>query len=102
MQQAAEAVKAKHGGLDILVCNAGFAFKGDAFDEHVARTTLGINYFGTLKNIEVLFFLWNFYFLNSSDCRLLLFLILFLLLFLFLLFFKSVLFFNYFERFARH
>jgi len=39
----------KHKGLDILVNNAGMAFKGDAFDENVARVTLGTNYFGTLE-----------------------------------------------------
>jgi NAD(P)-dependent dehydrogenase (short-subunit alcohol dehydrogenase family) len=30
-----------NSGLDILVNNAGMAFKGDAFDENVARITLG-------------------------------------------------------------
>jgi NAD(P)-dependent dehydrogenase (short-subunit alcohol dehydrogenase family) len=30
-----------------LVNNAGMAFKGDAFDENVARTTLSCNYYGT-------------------------------------------------------
>jgi len=38
----------KYQGLDILVNNAGIAWKGDAFDETVARGTLGTNYFGTL------------------------------------------------------
>jgi len=39
----------KYKGLDILVNNAGIAFKGDAFDAHVAKTTLATNYFGTSK-----------------------------------------------------
>jgi len=41
-------IKTKYGGLDILVNNAGMAFKGNAFDEKVARTTISTNYFGTL------------------------------------------------------
>lgn len=44
---AAEEVKSQFGGLDILINNAGMAFKGDAFDENVAKTTLRTNYFGT-------------------------------------------------------
>ena len=44
---AAKAVRERYGGLDILVNNAGIATKGDAFDEHVARTTLDTNYYGT-------------------------------------------------------
>jgi len=44
----ANTLKSKFGGLDILVNNAGLAFKGDAFDENVARTTIATNYFGTL------------------------------------------------------
>jgi len=32
-----------------LVNNAAIAFKGDAFDENVARTTLKTNYFGTVR-----------------------------------------------------
>jgi carbonyl reductase 1 len=49
VQDAAEEIKAKHGGLDVLVNNAGMAFKGSAFDENVARTTIGTNYFGMLR-----------------------------------------------------
>jgi len=44
---AAQRVKEQFGGLDILVNNAAIAFKGDAFDENVARTTAKTNYFGT-------------------------------------------------------
>jgi NAD(P)-dependent dehydrogenase (short-subunit alcohol dehydrogenase family) len=32
-----------------LVNNAGIAFKGDAFDENVARTTFSCNYHGTVR-----------------------------------------------------
>jgi len=45
----AEYLKKKYQGFDILINNAGMAFKGDAFDENVARTTLETNYFGTLR-----------------------------------------------------
>lgn len=48
IHSAAERVKTTYGGLDILVNNAGMAFKGDAFDENVARTTFKTNYTGTL------------------------------------------------------
>jgi len=34
-------------GLDVLVNNAGMAFKGSAFNEEVARTTVKTNYYGT-------------------------------------------------------
>jgi len=46
IKEAADTIKTKHDGLDILINNAGLAFHGDVFDEHVARTTLGVNYFG--------------------------------------------------------
>jgi len=45
-------VEQKYGGIDILVNNAGMAFKGDAFDEHVARTTIATNYYGTLAVLK--------------------------------------------------
>jgi len=35
------------GGLDVLVNNAGIAAKGSAFDETIARNTIGTNYYGT-------------------------------------------------------
>lgn len=44
--QAAAHVKDKFKGLDILVNNAGTASKGSAFNEEIARTTIGVNYFG--------------------------------------------------------
>jgi len=48
VKAAAASVKSQYGGLDILVNNAGRAWKGDAFNENVARTTLQTNYYGTL------------------------------------------------------
>jgi short-subunit dehydrogenase len=33
--------------------NAGMAFKGDAFDENVAKQTLGVNFFNTVKLTEI-------------------------------------------------
>jgi len=47
-------LKDRHKGIDILINNAGMAWKGDAFDENVARTTLGTNYFGTLSVMQEL------------------------------------------------
>jgi len=47
IQSAAETVKKDYGGLDILINNAGMAWKGSAFDETVARTTIATNYHGT-------------------------------------------------------
>jgi NAD(P)-dependent dehydrogenase (short-subunit alcohol dehydrogenase family) len=41
---------AEHGGVDILVNNAGIAM--DGFNEHVARTTLDVNFFGALRVTE--------------------------------------------------
>jgi len=49
IKSAAESVKKQYGGLDILINNAGMAWKGSAFNTEVAATTLGTNYFGTLK-----------------------------------------------------
>jgi len=45
-------VKAKFGGLDILINNAGMAWKGDAFDENVAVTTLRTNYYGVVHMFD--------------------------------------------------
>lgn len=44
--------EAKYGGVDLLVNNAGFAFQGKSEDvpfSEQASTTVGINYFGTLR-----------------------------------------------------
>jgi len=55
IKTAAEGVKKQYGGLDILINNAGIAWKGSAFNTEVATTTLGTNYFGTLKVCEEFF-----------------------------------------------
>jgi len=55
IQKAAEEIKSNYGGLDILINNAGMAFKGDAFDENVARTTSKTNYYGTKNACKILF-----------------------------------------------
>jgi len=47
--KCAEWVKASYGGLDVLINNAGYAIHGDGFDEEIARTTSGINYFGVKR-----------------------------------------------------
>jgi carbonyl reductase 1 len=35
--------------LDILINNAGVAAKGDAFDQEIAKWTIGTNYFGLVR-----------------------------------------------------
>lgn len=40
--------------IDILINNAGMAYKGDAFDEKIARDTVGCNYIGTKLLTEAL------------------------------------------------
>jgi len=52
IKAAAETVKSKFGGVDILINNAGIAWKGDAFDENVATTTLRTNYYGVLHMFD--------------------------------------------------
>jgi len=52
---AAEAVQKAYGGLDILINNAGMAWKGNAFNEDVARTTIETNYYGTLRVCNAFF-----------------------------------------------
>ncbi|KAL6068499.1 NADH-cytochrome b5 reductase [Balamuthia mandrillaris] len=49
IKEAAESVRKEFGGLDVLINNAGMAYKGDAFNEEVARTTINTNFFGTLN-----------------------------------------------------
>lgn len=46
VKAAAAAVQAAHGQLDVLVLNAGVAWRGDAFDDEVVSGTLSVNYFG--------------------------------------------------------
>ena len=47
IQRAAADIRSRYGGLDILINNAGYASKGDAFDADIARRTLATNYYGT-------------------------------------------------------
>eukprot|EP00457_Paulinella_chromatophora_P003569 gb/GEZN01003577.1/.p1 GENE.gb/GEZN01003577.1/~~gb/GEZN01003577.1/.p1 ORF type:complete len:541 (-),score=78.99 gb/GEZN01003577.1/:455-2077(-) len=49
VRKAAELVNKTYGGLDILINNAGRAWKGNAFDRKVAASTIGTNYFGVLR-----------------------------------------------------
>lgn len=41
-----------HGGIDILINNAGIATKGSEFDYMIVQKTLETNYYGTLKMME--------------------------------------------------
>eukprot|EP00127_Corallochytrium_limacisporum_P000716 Clim_evm2s25 gene=Clim_evmTU2s25 len=50
IDRAVGEIKSKYGDLDTLCNNAGIAWKGDAFNEEVARGTIGTNYFAT-KNV---------------------------------------------------
>uniref|UniRef100_A0A915ELT5 carbonyl reductase (NADPH) n=1 Tax=Ditylenchus dipsaci TaxID=166011 RepID=A0A915ELT5_9BILA len=45
----ADYLKKEHDGIDVLINNAGFAFKGDATESafEQADVTIGINYYGT-------------------------------------------------------
>jgi len=52
IKQAAQKIRTDYGGLNILINNAAMAFKGDAFDENVASTTVRCNYTGTKYMIE--------------------------------------------------
>lgn len=52
VKKIAEWVKSSYGGLDVLINNAGYAIKGDGFDEEIARTTAAVNYFGVKKVTE--------------------------------------------------
>lgn len=54
-ESIAEAVRhidQSHGRLDLLVCNAGRAAKGSAFNEQVARETVTTNFFGAQLLVE--------------------------------------------------
>jgi carbonyl reductase 1 len=47
IEALAVAIDARHGGLDVLVNNAGIAMNG--FNAEVARQTLDVNFFGALR-----------------------------------------------------
>lgn len=50
-------LKTKYGGIDLLVNNAGIAFKNDATEPFAvqAKETVRVNYFGTLRVCQALF-----------------------------------------------
>ncbi|MCC6525799.1 MAG: SDR family NAD(P)-dependent oxidoreductase [Polyangiaceae bacterium] len=48
----ADGLRTRHGGLDVLVHNAGVSFHG--FDARVARDTLATNFFGALELTRLL------------------------------------------------
>merc|ERR1711862_270324 len=54
-------LKERHGGIVILVNNAGIAFKGSATESvgHQAKVTLGTNYWDNKRVCELLFPLLN-------------------------------------------
>ncbi|KYF48984.1 3-oxoacyl-ACP reductase, partial [Sorangium cellulosum] len=47
VKELARALAAEHGGVDIVVNNAGIAMQG--FDAEVARNTIEVNFFGALR-----------------------------------------------------
>jgi len=53
ISKAAQFIQKTHGGLDVLINNAGILYQGDAWGEEVARTTLNTNYFSNKKMCEV-------------------------------------------------
>eukprot|EP00001_Collodictyon_triciliatum_P052963 09451_5 len=44
----------KRGGYNVLINNAGVAWKGDAFNDEVVRGTLGTNFYGTIAVTDAL------------------------------------------------
>lgn len=53
VERAALYMKTAKGGCDVLVNNAGIAWKGDAFDSTVAGGTAATNYFGVKTCLEI-------------------------------------------------
>jgi len=47
--KAAASVAKTHKNIDVLIHNAGMAYKGDAFDETVVKNTFAVNYYGTIN-----------------------------------------------------
>ncbi|CAG8749079.1 22226_t:CDS:2 [Cetraspora pellucida] len=50
-----EVIEKDYGGLDVLINNAAIAFKGNAFDVNVVRTTFATNFYGTLNVCNILY-----------------------------------------------
>ncbi|KAG2487702.1 hypothetical protein HYH03_013701 [Edaphochlamys debaryana] len=50
----AQWMKGSVGSVTILINNAGFAYKGNTFGPEEAKTTLGVNYYGTRQLTEAL------------------------------------------------
>ncbi|CAG8586321.1 23413_t:CDS:2 [Dentiscutata erythropus] len=50
-----DVIEKDYEGLDVLINNAAIAFKGDAFDINVVRTTFATNFYGTLNVINHLY-----------------------------------------------
>jgi len=48
IKNAAQHVSKTHQNIDIIVHNAGMAYKGDAFDSTVVKNTFAVNYYGTI------------------------------------------------------
>jgi carbonyl reductase 1 len=48
----ADAVRAAHGGIDVLINNAGVSIEG--FDERVARQTVDVNFHGAMRLADAL------------------------------------------------
>jgi NAD(P)-dependent dehydrogenase (short-subunit alcohol dehydrogenase family) len=55
-------------GIDVLINNAAIAYKGDAFNEEVARNTIGINFFGSLTVCNHVCQLYSSFFYSQKLC----------------------------------
>jgi len=52
IQDFADSFEKENVLIDVLLNNAGIAYKGDAFDENVVRETLQTNFYGTVEFTE--------------------------------------------------
>lgn len=52
IQEFADGLEKETIFIDVLLNNAGMAYKGDAFDENVVRDTLQTNFYGTVEFTE--------------------------------------------------